>query len=57
MILKEVKYKNSNPKIDWEEIPDEDLYEDGELNDRQVTQKILNKFYSGDWKLIRRIDE
>ena len=30
MIFKEVEYKNSNTKYDWEEIPQEELWEDGE---------------------------
>ena len=39
----------------WEEIPDEDIWEDGKITQKQVSQKILNKFYSGQWKLIREI--
>ena len=40
----------------WEEVPDEDLWEDGLLTERQVTKKVLDKlFYSGEWKLIREI--
>ena len=39
----------------WEEIPDEDIWEDGEITQKQVSQKILNNFYSGQWKLIREI--
>ena len=39
----------------WEEVPDEDLWEDGELD----TQGVVFKMYSnvcrlGNWKLIRR---
>ena len=42
---------------DWEEVPNEDLWEDGELD----TQAVIFKMYSkvcrlGEWKLIRRID-
>ena len=42
----------------WEEIPDEDLWEDGELD----TQAVIFKMYSkvcrlGEWKLIRRKNE
>ena len=41
---------------EWEEVPDEDLWEDGELD----TQAVIFKMYSnvcrlGKWKLIRRI--
>ena len=39
----------------WEEVPDEDLWEDGLLTE-QITKKVLDKlFYSGEWKLIREI--
>ena len=39
----------------WEEVPTEDLWEDGELD----TQAVIFKMYSnvcrlGKWKLIRR---
>ena len=39
----------------WEEIPEEDLWQDGELD----TQAVIFKMYSnvcrlGKWKLIRR---
>tara|TARA_R100000008_G_scaffold8309_1_gene4361 strand:- start:722 stop:886 length:165 start_codon:yes stop_codon:yes gene_type:complete len=41
---------------EWEEIPDEDLWEDGELNQHQVETKILHHVMKqGNWKLIRRI--
>ena len=51
---KEAKYKEA----DWEEVPDEDLWEDGELNEHQVGTKILHHVMKeGNWKLIRRIDE
>ena len=57
MIFKEIEYKNSNTKYDWEEIPEEELWEDGELD----TQAVVFKMYSnvcrlGNWKLIRRKD-
>ena len=39
----------------WEEIPDEDLWEDGELSLLDVMHKIEDKLLvEGDWKLIRR---
>lgn len=41
----------------WEEVPDEDLYEDGELSLQKVQDKILYHILSkGDWKLMRRKD-
>lgn len=53
MWLKKVKYKEA----DWEEVPGEDLWEDGEL--RLDSEEIKNKIYTnvvatGEWKLIRR---
>ena len=57
MLFKEVKYKDSNSKFDWEEVPQEDLWEDGELNLRDVEQKILlHVLDEGDWIITRRID-
>ena len=42
----------------WEEIEDEELWEDGELESAQVQHKIIKHVMQvGDWKLIRRIDE
>ena len=57
MLLKKVKYPRMN-EADWEEVLDEDLWEDGELNEHQVGTKILHHVMKeGNWKLIRRIDE
>ena len=40
---------------DWEEVPDEDLFEDGELDTVGVAIKIYSKVCRlGDWKLLRR---
>ena len=41
----------------WEEVPDEDLYEDGELFDTDVKNKIMKMMYLGKYKLIRRKDD
>ena len=41
----------------WEEVPDEDLYEDGELNETEVAKKIAFKLYSGEYKLMRQKGE
>ena len=40
----------------WEEIPDEDLWEDGEVKERHsLALKIYEKvIIEGEWKLIRR---
>ena len=42
----------------WEEVPNEDLWEDGELNEYTVIEKVYQKVVrEGDWKLIRRKDD
>jgi len=55
MVLKEInthKYKEA----DWEEIPDEDLWEDGEISNNTCMIKIYNNVVAnGKWKLIRRL--
>jgi hypothetical protein len=39
----------------WEEVPDEDLWEDGELDSEQVKEKLYQEVVrQGVWKLIRR---
>ena len=57
MVFKEVKWKSNKTKFDWEEVPQEDLWEDGELNAKQVEQKVIdNVMFTGDWIVIREID-
>lgn len=46
--------KESKNPVFWEEVPDEDLWEDGELNQRQVQSKIYNNINKGIYQLIRR---
>ena len=42
----------------WEEIPQEDLWDDGELDSEQVKEKLYQEVIrQGVWKLIRRINE
>ena len=61
MIFKEITYEGSRDGLrykdaDWEEIPQEDLWEDGELNTVQVQHKIVSHtIQEGDWVLIRRL--
>ena len=44
-------------KASHEEIPQEELWEDGEINNVQVQQKIINHtMQQGDWMLVRKID-
>ena len=56
MILKEIVH--TKKQADWEEVPKEELWEDGELNAAQVQQKIIHHtFQLGDWLLVRKVDE
>ena len=42
--------------IEFEEIPQEDLWEDGEISNNTCMIKIYNNVVAdGKWKLIRRI--
>ena len=38
---------------EYEEYPDEDLYEDGELNIKQAEKKIIRLWYEGEIVLMR----
>ena len=56
MIFKEIVHNYK--QADHEEIPQEELWEDGELSSTQVQQKIIHHaFHKGDWLLVRRIEE
>ena len=40
----------------WENVPDEDLWEDGELNSEQVKEKIYQEVIKqGEWRLMRKV--
>ena len=42
----------------WEDVPDEDLWEDGEIDTLEVQHKIIkHTMQIGDWRLIRRIEK
>ena len=42
----------------WEEVPDEDLWEDGELTVHKVKTKIMFELeHTGNWKLIREVSD
>ena len=50
----EILAKDSKGEItDWEEVPDEDLWEDGELGVDGVKSKIFRMLHLGKYKLIR----
>ena len=65
MLFKEWKYPKINISLVpddsdeiWEKIPDEELWEDGEINESQVKRKVINEvFNTGDWILIRRNED
>ena len=41
----------------WEEVPTEDLWEDGEISNTTCMVKIYdNVVVKGNWKLIRQVD-
>ena len=43
---------------EWEEVPDEDLWEDGELSSEDVKTFIYTQVVQqGVWRLIRRIEK
>ena len=47
---------HNHKEANHESIPQEELWEDGELNTAQVQHKILHHtFQQGDWILVRRI--
>ena len=56
MIFKELSYHQFK-QSDHEEVPQEELWEDGELGARQIGEKLFARIIvSGEWKIIRRID-
>ena len=60
MIFKAVEWQDASvvPEHDYEEIPQEELWEDGELNAAEVQHKIISHtMQEGDWILIRRIKQ
>jgi len=60
MILKEIDYKHPTnyENATHEEIPNEELWEDGEINLKQLEEKILyHVLEEGDWVVVRRINE
>ena len=58
MWLKEVKYPKGINEAEYEQVPDEDLWQDGKLKlDSDEIRNIIyhNVVYHGEWKIIRRI--
>ena len=44
-------------EADYEEIPDDELWEDGKISTNKCMIKIYNGVIDGDYILVRRIDE
>ena len=60
MVYKKLKCKEAEftNHSYWEDVLDEDLWENGEISDAEVVDKIYRKvIIQGDWKLIRRKDD
>ena len=56
MIFKLIKYTPES-KPTHEEIPAEELWEDGELTEKEVKEKIIYHILRvGDWSLVRETD-
>ena len=48
--------ESKNPAF-WEEIPDEELWEDGEIDEEQLSNKLYHRIIEvGDWVILRRKD-
>ena len=43
-------------QLGLEEYPDEDLWEDGELNNMQVGLKLLQLWQRGDIMIVRKVE-
>ena len=42
----------------YEQVPSEDLWEDGELDEMSVHEKVLhNVFYTGEYILVREVQD
>ena len=60
MILKEIDYKHPTDyeNATHEEIPGEELWEDGEIRFEDLKEKIIyHVLQEGDWVVVRRINE
>ena len=55
MIFKAIEWTGASgvPEHDHEEVPEEDLWEDGELTQEQLETKILDGIGDGDYLLMR----
>ena len=49
------EFDNWESEETWEEVPEEDLFMDGELTNEEGMIKAWDNVYYGKYKLIRRI--
>ena len=60
MIFKEIEWTpniNLPSKYDHEEVPQEELWEDGEIDENGLTLKLFQRIITeGDWIVIRRVE-
>ena len=59
MIFKAIEWTGASgiPEYDYEEVPEEELWEDGELNIKEVEEKIIYRvLQEGCWMLVREVD-
>ena len=56
-VFEEVEW-TPEAKYNWEEVPQEELYEDGELSLSEVQDKVIHRVLDkGDWIVVRRINK
>ena len=56
-VFEEVEW-TPKAKYNWEEVPQEELYEDGELSLSEVQDKVIHRVLDkGDWIVVRRINK
>ena len=56
MNIQQKRSKNKKEFKGWEEVPDEDLWEDGEISNNTCMIKIYNNVVAdGKWRIIRKI--
>tara|TARA_R110002012_G_scaffold37090_1_gene104262 strand:+ start:6250 stop:6477 length:228 start_codon:yes stop_codon:yes gene_type:complete len=52
---KELEIRRKRMNDEYEEVPTEELWEDGELNFKQIALKLYDRVcILGDWKIVRK---
>ena len=57
MKLKEIKWSGNqgDETPDYEEVPQEEVWEDGERTENEVEEKICYEVRRGNWLLVRKV--